>query len=111
MTGKPIFILLCAVLFLIVLAAGTAFAHKTDIFAYVKDGTVYTESYFPDGRPVKEGTVTVFASDKKQLLEGKTDAQGLFSFAVPKVDDLTLVLDAGMGHKSQIKLKESTLRE
>ena len=29
--------------------SSTAMAHKVNIFAYVEDGVVYTESYFPDG--------------------------------------------------------------
>ncbi len=111
MTRNPIFISLSAALFLIALTAGTAFAHKINIFAYVEDGTVYTESYFHDGRPVEKGKITVMAEGKQKLLEGKTDKQGLFSFAVPRVDDLTIILDSGMGHKTRFELKKSLLQE
>jgi nickel transport protein len=40
-------------------------------------------------------------------LEGVTDKEGLFSFDIPKVDDLTIVIDATMGHKNSFKLKKS----
>ncbi|MFZ7128337.1 MAG: carboxypeptidase regulatory-like domain-containing protein [Desulfobacterales bacterium] len=86
------------------LLGGKALAHKVNLFAYVESGTVYTESYFPDGRPVGGGKVTVFDSRDRLLLEGETDKEGMFDFPVPGVDDLTIVLDATMGHKTSFKL-------
>ena len=41
------------------------------------------------------------------FLEGVTDKKGLFSFPVPKVDDLTIVIEATMGHKNSFKLKKA----
>ena len=32
-----------------IVISSTALAHKVNIFAYVDNGVVYTESYFPDG--------------------------------------------------------------
>jgi nickel transport protein len=49
----------------------------------------------------------VLDSQGKLLLEGVTDKGGLFNFAVPKVDDLTIVIEATMGHKNSFKLKKS----
>jgi nickel transport protein len=89
------------------LLGGTAMAHKVNVFAYVEGGVVYTESYFPDGTPVESGKVLVLDSQGKLLLEGVTDKGGLFNFAVPKVDDLTIVIEATMGHKNSFKLKKS----
>jgi nickel transport protein len=87
--------------------SGTALAHKVNLFAYVEAGKVYTESYFPDGSPVKGGKVLVYDSQNNLLLEGVTDKKGLFSFAVPKVDDLTIFIEATMGHKNSFKLKKA----
>lgn len=92
---------------LIVLTGTTALAHKVNLFAYVEGGKVYTESYFPDGTPVESGKVLVYDSRNSLLLEGLTDKAGLFSFNVPKVDDLTIVIEATMGHKNSFKLKKS----
>ncbi len=89
------------------LLAGAALAHKVTLFAYVEGGKIYTESFFPDGRPVEGGKVLVYDSQEKLLLEGVTDKAGLFGFAIPKVDDLTIVLDATMGHKNSYKLKKA----
>ena len=89
------------------LAGGTALAHKVNLFAYVDGGKIYTESYFADGKPVKGGKVLVYDNRKKLLLEGVTDKAGLFSFDIPKVDDLDIVIDAFMGHRNSFKLKRS----
>ena len=96
-------------LFLLLLSAGPALAHKVNVFAYVEDGTVYTESYFPDGKPVENGTIEVFNADNTKLLEGKTDKEGKFSFKLPKKEDLTIVINASMGHRNSYLLKKSEM--
>ena len=89
--------------------SSTALAHKVNIFAYVDNGVIYTESYFPDGRPVENGTIEVYDSQGNKLLEGVSDKEGLFSFKVPKKDDLTIVIIASMGHKNKYILKEEEI--
>lgn len=91
------------------LLVAEAWAHKVNLFAYVEGGTVYTESYFPDGKKVEGGTVEVLDASGKKILEGKTDAQGAFNFPLPKKEDLTIVLDATMGHKNSYILKKSEM--
>jgi len=93
--------------FVLLLGSGTALAHKVNLFAYAEGGKIYTESYFPDGRPVEGGKVLVNDSQDKLLLEGVTDKEGLFSFDIPKVDDLNIVIEATMGHKNSFKLKKA----
>jgi nickel transport protein len=94
---------------IVALFAGPAMAHKVNLFAYVEGGKVFTESYFPDGKPVESGKIFVYDSKEALLLEGKTDAKGLFSFPVPTVDDLKIVIEASMGHKNSFKLKKAEL--
>ena len=84
----------------------TVSAHKVNIFAYIESGTIYTESYFPDGRAVEKGKVLVYDSQDNLLQEGTTDQEGLCSFDIPKVDDLTVVIDASMGHRSSFELSK-----
>jgi nickel transport protein len=91
------------------LHTGQAWAHKVNVFAYVEDGKVFTESYFPDGRKVEGGTIEVRDAGGAKLLEGKTDNQGLYSFPLPKKEDLTITLDASMGHKNSFVLKKSEM--
>ena len=89
--------------------SSTALAHKVNIFAYVDNGVVYTESYFPDGRPVENGAIEVHDSQGHKLLEGVSDEEGLFSFKVPKKDDLTIFINASMGHKNNFILKKEEI--
>ena len=89
------------------LFAQAALAHRVNLFAYVEGGKIYTESYFADGRPSEGGKVLVYDSQHNLLLQGVTDKEGLFSFAIPKIDDLTIVIEATMGHKNSYTLKKA----
>ena len=82
-----------------------ALAHKVYLFAWVEGDTVYTDSYFPGKKKVKNGPIKVFDPAGKQLLEGKTDENGQFSFKIPQRTDLRIVLEATMGHKTEYLLK------
>jgi nickel transport protein len=88
-----------------------AFAHKVIIFAWVEGDTVFTESKFSGGKRAINAQVQVFDREGKQLLEGKTDNNGEFSFKVPKLTDLRIVLTAGTGHKGKWTIPESELQE
>jgi len=96
---------------LTLLWATTSFAHKVNIFAYVEGGKIYTESYFPDGQPVEGGAIEILDSQEQKVAEGVTDKEGKCVLPVPKKDDLTVVINASMGHKNTFKLKKSELGE
>jgi nickel transport protein len=93
----------------VLMAAGAASAHRVNIFAWVEGDTVRVECKYPDGTKVHEGTIRVFDSGGKELLNGKTNDQGEFAFKVPKQDDLKIVLEAGMGHRAEWKLSKQDL--
>jgi len=82
------------------LCAKPAQAHKVTIFAWVEGDVVYTQSKFMGSRMVQNGRVEVKNSDGKTLLEGKTDAEGLFTFTAPYKGDFDIVLHAGPGHQA-----------
>jgi nickel transport protein len=94
-------------LLLVLLLTVPAVAHKVNLFAYAEAGTIYTESYFPDGRPVAGGKVLVLDSNNQQLLAGTTDKEGRLNFKIPKLDELRIVIKATMGHKNDFILKKS----
>lgn len=94
---------------LLLMTSSVVFAHKVNIFAYMEGDTVYTESYFPDGRKVEGGIVEVYDSQGSKLLEGKTDEDGEFNFKPPKKDNLRIVLLASMGHKNTYTLSADEL--
>jgi nickel transport protein len=106
------FLLILLLASIITLSADlTVFGHKVTIFAWVDGDTVFTESKFSGGKKAINAQVLVFDRDGKRLLEGKTDRKGEFSFKVPKITDLSIVLNAGMGHRAEWMIPESEIRE
>lgn len=87
----------------------SAQAHKVNVFAWVEGDTVHTESKFGGGRMVKDGRISVLDDEGNVLLEGVTDDAGAFSFKVPKMADLTIVMDAGSGHRNSWRIMASEL--
>jgi nickel transport protein len=96
---------------LLPLFAEPAFAHKVNVFAYAEGGKIYIESYFPDGKSVEGGRIEILDSQNQKVAEGVTDKEGKCVLPVPKKDDLTIVIDASMGHKNSFLLKKSELGE
>jgi len=88
-----------------------AFAHNVIIFAWVEGDTIFTESKFSGGKRAINAQVQVFDREDKQLLEGKTNNKGEFSFKIPKLTDLRIVLTAGTGHKGEWTIPESEIQE
>jgi len=87
-------------------------AHKVNIYAYAEDSMVHSESYFVDGTKCKNSVLEVFdGRNGTKLLEGKTDEEGKFSFKIPKVTSLKLVLHASMGHQANFTIGEDEVRE
>ena len=86
-----------------------AWAHKVNIFAYVEDGKVYTESYFASGQKVIGGKVEVLDANGQEELTGTTDTEGMFSFPLIEKKSLTIVIDAGMGHKNSYVLSQDEM--
>jgi nickel transport protein len=80
---------------------GSAMAHRVNIFAWVEGDTIHTQSKFSGGKVVKGGEVVVYDLDGSQLLSGKTDAHGEFSFKIPKKTGMKIVIQAGMGHRGE----------
>jgi len=89
--------------------SGNVYAHKVNMFAYSDGPNVFIEGYFSDGHKAQNSTVTVYDPDGNQLLQGTTDTKGQFSFPIPKKKDLRIVLNAGMGHRTEYVVKASEL--
>ena len=82
-------------------APDRAMAHRVTIFAWVEGNKIFTESKFSGGKRVKGGEVTVYDLTGKQLLEGKTDDRGEFSFTIPERTAMKIVIQAGTGHRGE----------
>lgn len=86
-----------------------AYAHKVNMFAYVEGNQVMMEGYFSDGKKPMHCEVVVTDSDKNVLVKGLTDSEGKFSFDIPKITDLRIVLNAGMGHRAEFLISRDEL--
>jgi len=106
---QSFFVVWAVMLGVSLLLSGNAQAHRVNIFAWVEGDTVLVECKYPDGREVYEGVIRVLDSAGKELLNGKTNTKGEFSFKVPRQDDLTIVLEAGMGHRADWPLSKQDL--
>jgi len=93
------FLAISFVIFLAICEKG--YAHRVNVFAWVEGDTVSVSCKYPDGKKVNEGVIRVLDSGGTELLSGKTNDQGEFSFNIPKQADLTIVLEAGMGHRAE----------
>ena len=90
---------------------GPAMAHRVTIFAWVEGDNIFTESKFSGGKLVKGGEVIVYDLEGNQLLKGKTDDKGEFSFEIPKKTSLKIVLIAGMGPRGEWTIPVSELED
>ena len=86
-----------------------AHAHKVYLYAWVEGDAIQVDAYFSKSKKVNEGTIRVYDSKGNILLQGVTDAEGGFSFPIPKKDDLRLEVEAGMGHKGEFQLAADEL--
>jgi nickel transport protein len=110
MFPKGIVFFLLTFLYVAMIAPG-ALAHKVLLSAYVDGDDVFVESAFSDGTLCKDALIEVLDPSGKKLLEGKTDENGEFSFKPPQRTDLTLVLNAGMGHRAEYTVPAEELPE
>jgi nickel transport protein len=99
------------ILFLVCFNIPNVSAHRVTIFAWVEGDTVHTQSKFSGGKKAQDSLVEVFDAKGNKLLQGKTDSNGEFSFKLPKKTDLTIVIQAGSGHRGQWQLSAEDINE
>ena len=87
--------------------SSAAYGHKVYIFAWTEGDTIHTESYFGGNKKVQDGTIKVFNTEGKELVSGKTNENGEFSFEIPEIADLRIVLESSMGHGAEYLFKKS----
>ncbi|MDO8723512.1 MAG: hypothetical protein Q7J31_14985 [Syntrophales bacterium] len=105
-------LIFCSALSIFCFMSLPARAHRVNIHAYAGDGMVHSESYFVDGTKCKNSPIKVFNEKTGTgLLEGRTDENGKFSFKIPQITSLRLVLPAGMGHHNEYTIGEDEIRK
>ena len=61
-------------------------AHRVNVFAWLEGDRVVVECAFSRSQPINNGQVTVYDNvTNRELLQGRTDATGHFSFRVPEI--------------------------
>lgn len=105
---KKIFLFITAIGLFTVFVSG-AYAHKVQMFTYVEGDTVFVEGYFADGKKAMKSDVVVYDKSGTELIRGKTNDAGQFNFKIPKETDLRIIVDAGMGHKTEYTLPAGEL--
>jgi nickel transport protein len=71
---------------------------------------IHSESFSGD-KKVKDGLIKVYDISGNLLLEGRTDADGNFTFKDPKRSDLKIVLEAGMGHRAEYVFEKEEVEQ
>jgi nickel transport protein len=89
---------------LVLAMSSPAQAHKVNLFAYAERGVVHVEGYFVDGAPSRDSRIVAYSPDGGVVAEGRTDAEGRYSFPVNRNENLRIVLEASMGHRNEILL-------
>lgn len=97
---------LCLACLLLLGVAGSALAHRVNIFAWLEGESVRGECSFHRGAPVRNGTYRVFDQETdRELLWGQTDDEGRFAFTVPAAlrqgHGLRIRIQAGDGHQNE----------
>jgi nickel transport protein len=91
-----------------------ALAHKVKVFAYLEAGALKGEGYMPGGGKAMNCPVKVLDAAGKLLAEGTTDREGAFTVALPQnlapqAAPLTVVLEAGEGHRAEFQMTAQDL--
>ncbi|MGD8228739.1 MAG: hypothetical protein PVH82_17045 [Desulfobacteraceae bacterium] len=94
-----------AILVLIFSWSPALWAHSVSVYAWVEGDTVFTESFFASGSRAAHSQIAVFDEGGDKVLTGKTDDRGMFSFKLPKKEDLRIVLRTPEGHGAEFHLK------
>ena len=81
--------------------AGSAIAHRVNVFAWAEGDIVYVECKFSGGKKITGGSIIVSDPSGVELLTGRTNDQGEFSFKRPQPTELKIILQAGMGHRAE----------
>ena len=101
--------LVITILCILLIPVSDIYAHKVQMFAYAEGENVIVEGYFADGKKAMKSEVVVYNPSGTELLRGRTDDSGQFTFKAPEKTDLRIVVDAGMGHKTEYTLPAGEL--
>lgn len=90
---------------LVVVAGRPAFGHALGAECRVSGDRVIVEAYYDDDTAARGARVTVLDAGKKSVAEGRTDGRGQWSFPAPAAGTYQVVVDAGEGHRTTVRVR------
>ena len=87
----------------ITLTGSGAWAHGLGVECKVHAGKVWITAYYDDDTDAIDAQVLVLAGER-EIAKGKTNHQGICTFAVPEPGKYQVIVDAGAGHKTKTSL-------
>ncbi|TCK62057.1 nickel transport protein [Seleniivibrio woodruffii] len=102
--------ILLAAMLLIGLTSNAS-AHKLNILGFAENDTLSINAYFADGSPCQECAFQVIGSDGKVFAEGRLDKKGEFFQAGKTPAEMTIIVDAGAGHRGEEKITAAETSE
>ncbi len=95
----------------LVLGADPALAHRLKVFATAEGAVVSVRAYFAGGAQARNVMVTVAGPDGRTAHQGRTDAEGRFSFQATRRMDHLIVAEGADGHRAEHRLPARELPE
>jgi nickel transport protein len=84
-----------------------------NLFAHIERDKVVVEGYFSGKAKAVDCVVEVMDPDGNKLREGRTDANGMYSFRLTDLPrfsgDLRIALQAGSGHRAEYTVSQADL--
>lgn len=90
-------------------AVSPALAHRVRVFALAQGRRVVCRGYFAGGSAARNCAISALLPDGSAAAEGRTDEDGRFTFEAGVRADLTIVLNAGDGHRAEYRLTADQL--
>lgn len=87
-----------------------SFAHKLNVFAYIENGKINISSYFVDGTPCKNCTITLY-KDNKEVFRGKTNSEGELLIENKWNMPIKMISEESLGHKGEFVLEGEQVNE
>ncbi|HXG11188.1 MAG TPA: carboxypeptidase-like regulatory domain-containing protein [Gemmataceae bacterium] len=81
-----------------------ALAHRLLAECRLRGDQVEVEAFYDDDTPAGNARVAVLDAQKNTVAEGRTDAEGRWTFPAPAAGTYQVVVNAGAGHRAQISI-------
>jgi len=93
----------------LMMCTGNAYAHNVNVFGFIQGDELIVEGYFGGKAKAVHCVVELYNSQNAKIGSGTTDENGIARFNIhdlaPESQYYKIILEAGMGHKSEFVLR------